>query len=735
MNYKKIIQSPRLHRGFTLIELMIVVAIIAIIAAVAVPALNGFNAKTQMVRVDNYAKQIYQVAQNRMVSTRNTGVLAKNIDGSNSVNLLVPKPGDPTSKDSYNFLFLSNDINVPYFPTVLPPGSVAPEVFNGHYLVTFERYSGTIQGVYFSEKDAIDPGQLQKLMDEPRERQQQKIGYYGGDNEGSPTLNRQPTPKLTMVNGEKLQVELTIGNVSNDSTVELTVANADNPAQFHTWNLSTGSFDGATANPDGTTTITKILDEEVVGGNDSRTFRTLCPNITPGANIRVCARLLAKFRNEGSTISAGGGAANIGVPSYYAVGYSNSLFESVTVLEETVAGVNSKEVCVSTKRHLYNFANLTKNERAPSGARLYLPFEQVGALHVIQTKDIDLAASSGAYQNFSAIDSLFIRSYNGKGNEVQGLRMIHTTETTPVGLFSNNFCAMIRTKDPNISAVIEQVNIVDPTISVTRESDVGALIGLADKIEIRDCHVYLSPAGRLNPALYTISGEGIVGGLVGKAIASPITGCSVSLSEIYNKGDVPGASLGGLVGNATGVRGSNAGTISYSYANVTNLKGKAKYGGCGMLVGGISGGKGQVKYCYGVGNIAVESEYIAGLVGGWQAVKTPNLSSYSLVTFTGSSARNKIYAIAGEWAGPLAVNSSYVIDHSVGALPGSAIGFPTLSDFSNTTPPGGASSWSKISGGTTHPYARSVGAYPYWVPMQALGENGRTDFYGDWPAP
>ncbi len=57
--------------GFTLIELMIVVAIIAILAATAIPAYNHYIASTEMTMVTTNANHAHHIIKNELSKNRN----------------------------------------------------------------------------------------------------------------------------------------------------------------------------------------------------------------------------------------------------------------------------------------------------------------------------------------------------------------------------------------------------------------------------------------------------------------------------------------------------------------------------------------------------------------------------------------------------------------------------------------------------------------------------------------
>lgn len=106
----------KLHKGFTLIELMIVVAIVAVITAIALPSYQSYVKRTKRVEVQAYLMELSHKAQSYKLSNQTlTGLTITKLG-----NTAFPSSGQNNYTISLNLLNNSRGVAAQYVLAATP---------------------------------------------------------------------------------------------------------------------------------------------------------------------------------------------------------------------------------------------------------------------------------------------------------------------------------------------------------------------------------------------------------------------------------------------------------------------------------------------------------------------------------------------------------------------------------------------------------------------------------------
>lgn len=203
-------------KGFTLTEMMIVVAIIAILAAIAIPSIISLRNSLRFKQHNDYAKSIFMAAQSHLTDMRSDGRLDE-IPSTTDLCVGLPEGKDWT--DDYRVTYhLSGGAESAAYAAVLPVGTVDATVRDGNVVIEYNPDNGNVYAVFYSEKESglwslYSNGSINRedSDDGAKDRKKQMIGYYCGSGLTEDALALQEsTTQVEFINGQEGMVKVSV---------------------------------------------------------------------------------------------------------------------------------------------------------------------------------------------------------------------------------------------------------------------------------------------------------------------------------------------------------------------------------------------------------------------------------------------------------------------------------------------------------------------------------------------
>ncbi len=494
--------------GFTLAELLLVIAILAVLVGLGVTGFVALRQNITIAKYDDLAREIYVAAQNQLTRMEANGLDQITLNALDKGVALPAKPSDYAADDweqVKSFYRYAAQGNTQPMTVLLPLGAVADDVrTNGHYVIEYNVQTRTVYGVFYSANsfDYQSVSALTNFRTSRSVRKDPMVGYYGGSAVERDPLTHCEVPKLEIINNNELR--LNILNVPADIA-----------------NIRVSISDGEkTANPAvepilGESGKRTVLLDSILESN--KHFYELFPELTPGKDLKITVI----FEKTGAISSS-------------ATITANSLFAT------REHGTDGDVVTLAWARHLQNLEYSASHLDDPA------------IVAARQTEHIQWEDSFGNFKSISNIGkNEGLRRFEGNGLEIRDLKGSN-------GLFA-------QTKE---NMQLSGIRIVNPVIIAVGTAPVGALAGTAASgTVIHECGVYANKLTNTQTIAYNdykncyVDGKtATTGGLVGQATNPKVTYSFAALPALKGGN---GASLIGLASNCT---------ISNSYANCDDLQ-------------------------------------------------------------------------------------------------------------------------------------------------------------------
>lgn len=203
-------------KGFSLTEMMIVVAIIAILCAIAIPSIISLRNSLRFKQHNDYAKSIFMAAQSHLTDMRSDGRLDE-VPSTTDMCVGLPEGKDWT--DDYRVTYhLSGSTDSLTYAAVLPVGTVDATVRDGNVIIEYNPDNGNVYAVFYSEKESglwslYSNGSINREDSDAgsKDRKKQMIGYYCGSGLTEDALALQEsTTQVEFINGQEGMVKVSV---------------------------------------------------------------------------------------------------------------------------------------------------------------------------------------------------------------------------------------------------------------------------------------------------------------------------------------------------------------------------------------------------------------------------------------------------------------------------------------------------------------------------------------------
>ena len=170
--FKNVSRKCRQNRGFTLMEVMVVVAILAVVVLIAVPSVIKMRQNMKFAERNDYAKSIYMAAQSNLTQMRSMGELGL-------LENAATTEGKTITDHSGYYYSASKDTPTSY--DLIVPSSLDATVRNQQVIVEYHPKAGIVYAVYYHEgNETLTSLYGDATIDLSTEEAQRKyeVGYY-----------------------------------------------------------------------------------------------------------------------------------------------------------------------------------------------------------------------------------------------------------------------------------------------------------------------------------------------------------------------------------------------------------------------------------------------------------------------------------------------------------------------------------------------------------------------------